>query len=158
MAKERIVHPEDFDVKLEKLKISAQEGRIFEILTTKTKFSGEELNKIRSYVGRISSLVTPTFSESIDSIWNDIFHCQELQNKLMPSNKARKFKDFNKYGVMEIICVLRNNGVYEAYSDTKYDALLEPTAKDCSYRRFLGQGLRQDLCSRVRDIVKKYKL
>jgi hypothetical protein len=158
MAKERIVTPEDFDVRLEQLKKAAQEGRLFEIPPQETGLSEEVFNKIRSYVGRISSLVTPKYSKSIDSIWNNIFHCPELQNFLKASNKAHKFKDFNKYGVMGIICVLRNNGVYKDYNDSKYDAMLEPGENGSRYRRFLGQGLRQDLCLKVRDIVNKNKL
>ena len=158
MAKERIVPPEDFDVKLEQLKKAALEGRLIERLPEEIVTPEEVYNKIRLYVDRIRVYVTPAFSKNIDSLWDEIFHCEELQDSLMPSNKARKFKDFNKYGLMGIICVLRNNGVYEVYSDTKYDALLEPMETDSRYRRFLGRGLRQDLCLKVRGIVKKYKL
>ena len=156
MATKRTVRPEDFDVKLEQLKIAAQEGRLIEILPKEIELSEEVFDRIRSYVGRISSLVTPKFSQSIDSIWNDILHCQELQNLLKPSNKARKFKVFNKYGLFGIICVLRNNGVYQKYYDTKFDALLEPSVSDSCYRRFLSQGISHDLCIKVRRIVDNY--
>ena len=43
----------------------------------------------------------------------------------MPKPKARKCKTFDKYGVMRIICVLREKGVYEHRSDPQFDALLE---------------------------------
>ena len=157
MANTRKVSPEDFDVKLEQLKKAAQEGRLIEILPKETEFSEEVKDKIRSYVDRIRCFVTSRYSRSIDNIWNDIFQCQELQNLLKPSSKARKCKDFNKYNVMGIICVLRSNDVYEAYSDTKFDAKLEPTEKGSCYRRSIGQGLDNDKRVKVRHIVEKYK-
>ena len=149
------VTPEDFDV--DELRQALREGRLY-IDTTKKISPEEVINYVRTYIKPIRSLVTPAFRTSIDALWNDIFHCDELLNLLMPTSKARKFNDFNKYGVMGIICVLRSNGVYEEYNDSKYDTLLEPRENGSRYRRSLGQGLSQDLCSKVRDIVKKYKL
>ena len=59
---------------------------------------------------------------------------------LMPKPRARKCRDFDKYGVMRIVGVLREKGVYEQRSDPQFDALLEERDKDSTYRRYLGQG------------------
>jgi hypothetical protein len=78
---------------------------------------------------------------------------------LTPGNKTRKCRDFDKYSVMRIIGVLREKGVYEQYSDRKYDAILEQPGKDSPYRRYLGIGLEQhSLVMEIRRIVAEYEL
>ena len=118
----------------------------------------EVINNVREYVKRINSLVTPRFRSSIDALWNDIFHCEDLRTLLMPGSKNSKCTDFNKVGVKGIICVLKNNGVYtENYSSRKMDNMLEQSEIDSSSRRYLTSGINNDSLRRiVSKIAKKY--
>jgi len=151
------VRPEDFDVKA--LLAAAREGRLY-VDESKKEISRDILiNEIRAYVGRIQTLVTKDFSSSIDELWEQILSTDDFVEFLTPSNKARKCKVFNKYGVMRIIGVLREKGVYEYYNDSKYNALLEQTDKDTPYRKYLGMGFEQrHLLLEIREIVAQYQL
>jgi hypothetical protein len=133
------VRPEDFDVKA--LMAAAREGRLY-VDERRTIVSKEEVIKeVRAYVARIRTLVTRRYSSSIDELWEKIFQNEVLMDVLMPKPKARKCKEFDKYGVMRIIGVLREKGIYEQRSTTTFDALLEQQGKDSPYRRFLSEGL-----------------
>jgi hypothetical protein len=149
------VRPEDFNVEV--LLAAAREGRLY-VDESKVKVNKEEvIIKLRAYVKRIKVFATPKFSSSVDELWEDIFNCDVLMNVLMPKPKARKFRDFDKYGVMRIVCVLREKGVYEQYSDPQFDALLEEKGKDSIYRRYLGKGLEEHYqLVALRHIVEQY--
>ena len=124
-----------------------------------SKYTFEEvINNVREYVKRINSLVTPSFRTSIDALWDDIFHCEDLRSLLMPGSKNSKCTDFNKVGVKGIICVLKNNGIYtENYSSRKMDNMLEQSEIDSSSRRYLTSGINDDSLRRiVSKIAKKY--
>ena len=133
------VRPEDFDVKV--LMAAAREGRLYVDEANSTVNKEEVKKEVRAYVARISPLVTRSYSLLIDKLWEEIFSNDILMNMLMPKPKARKCKEFDKYGVMRIVGVLRVKGVYEQRSDPQFDALLEQPGKDSPYRRYLGQGL-----------------
>ena len=148
------VRPEDFDVEL--LMAAAREGRLFVDEKKKEVSKEDVIKKIRAYVARISSLVTRCFSSLIDDLWEEIFQSDVLMGVMMPKHKARKFKEFDKYGVMRIIGVLREKGVYEQRSDPQFDALLEGCGKDSPYRRYLGQGLEHHQLLEIRRIVKMF--
>ena len=113
--------------------------------------------KVRAYVARIKVFVTRNYCSSVDELWEEIFRCEVLMEILMPKPRARKCRDFDKYGVMRIVGVLREKGVYEQRSDPQYDVLLEEQGKDSPYRRFLGQGLEKH-CQLValRQIVERF--
>lgn len=137
----KLVRPEDFDVEL--LLAAAREGRLYVNDSKKTVSKEEVKREVRAYVARISPLVTRRYSSSIDEMWDEILDNDVLMDVLMPKPKARKCRDFDKYGVMRIVGVLRVKGVYEQRSDPQFDALLEQQGKDSPYRRYLGQGLEQ---------------
>ena len=151
------VHPEDFDV--EALMAAAREGRLY-IDESKNEVNKEQvIIKVRAYVQRIKVFATPRFKSSIDELWEQILATDEYVDFLMPSNKARLCREFDKYNVMRIIGVLREKGVYEQYSDRKYDALLESDVKESPYRRYLGMGIEQrELLTGIRKIVEKYEV
>ena len=146
------VRPEDFDV--EALLAAAREGRLF-VDERKQTVSREEVKReVRAYVARISPLVTRCYSASIDELWEEILNDDDFVELLMPGDKSRKCRTFNKYNVMRIIGVLREKDVYERYSDRKYASLLEQTDRDCSYRSYLGMGLEQrHLLVKIRRIA-----
>ena len=135
------VRPEDFDV--EALMAAAREGRLY-VDEGKKIVNKETVKKdVRAYVARIGEFVTPRYRSLIDELWDEIFQSDELMDVMMPKPKARKCRDFDKYGVMRIVGVLREKGVYEQRSDPQFDALLEQHGKDSPYRRYLGQGLEK---------------
>lgn len=157
MKKLKQVCPEDFDAQL--LLAAAREGRLY------VDEKKEEVNKdsiikeVRNYVERIKILVTKDFSSKIDDLWEQILSTKEFVVFLKPSSKAKKCREFNKYNVMRIICVLREKGVYKDYNDSKYNALLEQTDKDTPYRKYLSKGLEQyQLLVILRKIVAQYLL
>ena len=153
----RRVRPEDFNVEL--LLAAAREGRLY-VDEKRNEVSKEEMIvKVRAYIARIRIFVTLKFCSSVDELWDQLLATDEFVDFLMPSNKARLCKEFDKYNVMRVIGVLREKGVYERYSDRKYDALLEPAMKESPYRRYLGMGIEQrELLVKIRDIVGKYEL
>lgn len=135
------IRPEDFDV--ERLLAAAREGRLYIDRERNTVCKDEVAKEVRAYVERIRAFVTPRFRSSVDELWEEILQCDILMEVLMPKPKVRKCKEFDKYGVMRIVGVLREHGVYEQYSDPMFDALLEEQGKDSPYRRYLSQGLEQ---------------
>lgn len=153
----RRVCPDDFDVEM--LMAAAREGRLY-VDESKKVVSKEEVScKVRAYVARIRPLAAPGFRESVDDLWEQILDCNEFMEILTPGNKARKCKDFDKYSVMRIVGVLREKGVYEQYSDRKFNGILEQSDKDSPYRRYLGMGLEQRaLLVKIREIVAEYEL
>ena len=151
------VRPEDFDVKA--LMVAAREGRLYVDESKKEVSRDIVIKEVRAYVGRIKVLVTKEFRSSIDDLWEQILSTEEFVVFLTPSSKAKKCREFNKYGVMRIICVLREKGVSEEYNDSKYNNILEQTDKDTPYRKYLSEGLKQrHLMVKLRQIVAKYQL
>ena len=148
------VRPEDFDVEL--LWQASREGRLMIAETVVTTDRETAKGYVRDYVHRITSLVTNPFRASIDALWDAIFCCDDLMALMMPKPKARKCREFDKYGVMRIVGVLREKGVYEQRSDRRFIALLEQTDKDSPYRKFLSAGIVQKaLLIKLREIVHK---
>ena len=146
MIKLRQVRPEDYTEK-QVLQLF-REGKLYVDEAKSTVRKEQVIQEVRAYVSRIRPFVTDRYSSLVDELWENIFQCDILMEILMPKPKARKCKAFDKYGVMRIICVLREKGVYEHRSDPQFDALLEGQGNDSPYRRYLGQGLEKQ-CQRV---------
>lgn len=135
------VRPDGFDV--DALMAAAREGRLYVDESAKEVNKEQVIIKVRAYVARIKVFVSPKFSPLINELWQEIFRCEVLMELLIPKPRARKCKDFDKYGVMRVVGVLREKGVYEQRSDPQYDALFEEEGKDSPYRRYLSQGLEK---------------
>ena len=151
------VSPEDFDVRM--LMQAAREGRLYIEKKEKTVSREYIINNVRAYIQRISPLATRRYRSVIDMLWEEIFQSDVLLELLMPKPKARKCKDFDKYGVMRLIGVLREKDVYEHYSDRKYMSLLEQSNIECSYRCYLGMGLEErSMLVKIRQIVAQFEL
>ena len=151
------VRPEDFNVEL--LMAAAREGRLYVDESRKTIGKEDVRREVRAYVARISVFVTNDYRSSVDELWEQILNSDEFIEFLTPGSKAKKCLVFDKYNVMRIIGVLREKGVYESYSDRKYDALLEPDSIDSPYRKYLGSGINQrNLLLKIREIVANFKL
>lgn len=151
------VRPEDFDVKA--LLAAAREGKLYVDESKKDVSRDIVIKEVRAYIGRIKVFATKKYNTSIDDLWEQILSTEDFVLFLTPSCKAKKCREFNKYSVMRIIGVLREKGVYEYYSDSKYNALLEQTDKDTPYRKYLGMGFEQrHLLVKIRKIVAQYQL
>lgn len=157
MAKQlKKVCPEDFNKEM--LWQMALEGIVYYDFSKRCVSREEVIVNIRAYVARIETLVAANFRKSFNAIWNDIFTNEKLVSLLMPTNRA-DFNDFNKYGVLRIICVLHNNGVYDYCNDMVAFSLLESKDKNNKYRRFLGAGIEdRNQQLEIRHIVEKYKV
>ena len=138
---------------------AAREGRLYVDEIKKEVSRDIVIKEVRAYIERIKVLVTKEFRLSIDDLWEQILSTEEFVVLLTPSSKAKKCRNFNKYGVMRIIGILREKGVYEYYNDSKYNAVLEQTDKDTPYRKYLGMGLEQrHLMVKLRQIVAQCQL
>ena len=152
----RQVRPEDINMQL--LMTAALEGRLFIADGGQPTSKAEVIKQVRAYVQRISTFVTPQHKEHVGAIWEQIFADDDFIELLLPGNKSRKCNTFNKYSVMRLIGVLREKGVYEYYSDRKYNSLLEPTLDD-TYRKYLGMGLeRRSMLIKIKQIVESFKI
>ena len=122
---------------------AAREGRLLiEPKERKTPRREEVIESVRAYVRQIEGLAQPCWAGRVSMIWESIFEENEFVDLLMPGPKMRKFRDFNKYSVMRLVGVLRSHGVYdECVNDSQLCAALEHTAKDSSYRSYIGLGL-----------------
>ncbi|SHL27179.1 hypothetical protein [Xylanibacter ruminicola] len=157
MSKLKQVRPEGFDV--EALMAAAREGRLFVDEGKKIVSKAQVVKDVCAYVARIRTFVTNDYETVIDELWEQILSTEQLVEYLMPKPKARLCKEFDKYNVVRIIGVLREKGVYQYYSDRKYDALLEPDGKESPYRRYMGMGIEEhSLLVKIRKIVEQYQL
>lgn len=148
----RKVNPEDFDV-AELLK-AAREGRLYVAPTGAATDSVCDIEKVCAYVERLRPFVTHNWQPSVAGLWDRVLADNDFCRLLKPGTKARKSRDFNKYQVYRIVGILREKGVYEQYSDRRFDALLEPSVADSPYRRYLGMGLEErSLLIKIRQIV-----
>ncbi len=147
----------DFDV--EELKKAAAEGRLW-VRPARLEVSREDVKSgVRAYVRRIRHLATPRYSKSIDLLWDELLEDDDLMVLLMPKPHAHKCKEFDKYGVMRLIGVMYNHGVYKPYSHRRFSALLDPDLKDSIYRKYLGMGIEQrPLLLKVRRLIEQYEV
>ena len=119
-------------------------------------FEGMNIFKDRDYSDKYSVC---GLCWRVGEVWEQILCDDDFIDYLMPGSKATLCCDFNKYSVMRIVCVLREHGVYEQYSDRKYDALFEPEVKDSPYRKYLGKGINEHyLLIKIRKILCKIKI
>lgn len=151
------VTPENFDyVALLK---AAREGRLY--IAPEGDEAGGVFNikDVCAYVEHLRPFVTREWQSLVADLWNRILDDSDFQRLLRPGARARKSREFNKYQVYRIVGILREKGVYEQYSDRRFDALLEPDVADSPYRRYLGMGLDdRSLLIRLRQIVAETKL
>ena len=151
------VTPENFDyVALLK---AAREGRLY--IAPEGDEAGGVFNikDVCAYVEHLRPFVTREWQSLVADLWDRILDDSDFQRLLRPGARARKSREFNKYQVYRFVGILREKGVYEQYSDRRFDALLEPEVADSPYRRYLGMGLDdRSLLIRLRHIVAETKL
>ena len=134
---------------------AASEGRLFIASKPTAATRQEVVENVRRYVSQLDDCATTTYRGKMGMLWEGILGKDEFVDMLMPGNKLRKFRDFNKYGVMRIVGVLHAKGVYdEIFTDSVLCEKLEHTNGDNSYRSFLGRGLESRiLLASLRDVI-----
>lgn len=158
MEKVVIARPEDFDVQV--LYAAAREGKRRVIIEFSNFVDMDKVRReVRAYTSRIRSLVTREYQSAIDNLWDSLLNSDVFVTYFTPGCKAKKCRTFDKYHVVRVIGVLREQGVYKPYSDRKFDALLEQPGKDSPYRRYLSMGLEEkELLKRLREIIAMHKV
>ena len=138
-----------------KLLSAAREGRLFIASKTISASRQEVVENVRRYVSQLDDCVTRHYRSKINRVWDGILCKEEFVDMLMPGNKLRKFRDFNKYGVMRIVGVLHAKCVYdEALTDAELCYKLEHTDGDNCYTSFIGRGLEsRTLLASLRDVI-----
>lgn len=151
------VNPENINV-VELLK-AACEGRLYIAPKGDSADNVFDINNVRTYVEHLRPFVTREWQALVSVLWERILADDDFLRLFSPGSRARKSRDFNKYQVYRIVGILREKGVYEQYSDRRFDALLEPAMADSPYRRYLGMGLDdRQLLIKLRQIVTDIKL
>ena len=121
---------------------AAREGRLLLMPKEHKQPQREDvLNSVRAYVSEIECFARRGWDGRVKDVWETIFKDEVFYNMLLPGSKTRKFREFNKYGVMRIVGMLRSFGVYdECINDSQLCKALERTSKDSSYRSYIGLG------------------
>lgn len=134
-----------------------QEGKLYREVDDEAKYSETELkNNVRAYVKRLRPYATQTFIDHIDELWDEILDDELYLPYIIPDARARKCREMNKNGVMRIVGVLRSIEVYQNLTDSMLCGILEQTAEDCSYRAYLGKGVRDEIRRDLKRLKKSF--
>lgn len=117
---------------------------------------GEIKDNVRAYVKRLRAYATSQFSEYIDEIWEEILDDEIYLPYIIPDAHARKCRELNKNGIMRIVGVLRSIGIYQDLNDSRICSILEQNTKDCSYRAYLGRGVRDEIRRELKRLKKSF--
>ena len=135
------VRPQDLVKNVEQLMEAAQEGRLY-LAVNEVPSEDEVKNHVRAYVGQIRLLATGGWQNRVDDLWEKVFRHPELMAMLLPKPRARKCRNFDKYGVMRLVGVMRSYGVYENHvNDSQLCEALEHSKGDTCYRSYIGMGI-----------------
>lgn len=116
------------------------------------------INNVRAYVARIEGIVAKKYQDSINSLWDRLLETDNVVDMMMPSARASKCWEFDKYNVIRLIGVLMEHGFYDYCKQQDVMEMLEGDREN-SYRCYLGKGIDDaDLGREIRDILKGYKI
>ena len=116
------------------------------------------INNVRAYVARIEGIVAKKYQDSINSLWDRLLETDNVVDMMMPSPRASKCWEFDKYNVVRLIGVLMEHGFYDYCKQQDVMEMLEGDREN-SYRCYLGKGIDDaDLGREIRDILKGYKI
>ncbi len=144
------------DITAEEILALWQEGELYIKEETPEYTEGEIKDNVRAYVRRLSAYTTSQFAKHIDEIWEEILDDEIYLPYIIPDAHACKCRELNKNGIMRIVGVLRSIGIYQNLTDTKICSILEQNTKDCSYRAYLGRGLRDEIRSELKRLKKSF--
>ena len=134
------------------------EGRVRIEITDDSVSRHAVINNVRAYVARIEGIVAKKYQDSINSLWDRLLETDNVVDMMMPSARAIKCREFDKYNVVRVIGVLMEHGFYDYHEQQDIMEMLEGDREN-SYRCYLGKGIDDaDLGREIRDILKGYKI
>lgn len=134
------------------------EGRVRIEITDDSVSRHAVINNVRAYVARIEGIVAKKYRDSINSLWDRLLETDNVVDMMMPSARASKCWEFDKYNVVRVIGVLMEHGFYDYCKQQDVMEMLEGDREN-SYRCYLGKGIDDaDLGREIRDILKGYKI
>lgn len=156
--KQKKVSPEDLKKRLAFFEKAAAQGKLY-VDASFNEISEEEVSlHVKEYVSQVDELATSKWRSKIAALWQKIISDPDFLQMLMPTPKARKCRDFNKYAVMRIMGILIAHNVYpEESKQTVFCNALERSEKpDNSYRSYLGQGIEdRELRKRLVEYIEQ---
>ena len=134
------------------------EGRVRIEITDDSVSRHAVINNVRAYVARIEGIVAKKYRDSINSLWDRLLETDKVADMMMPSARARKCQEFDKYNVVRVIGVLMEHGFYDYRNQQDIMELLEGNREN-SYRSYLGKGIDDAKIRRdIRAILEEFEI
>lgn len=134
------------------------EGRVRIEITDDSVSRHAVINNVRAYVARIEGIVAKKYRDSIKCLWDRLLETDEVADMMMPSARARKCREFDKYNVVRVIGVLMEHGFYDYHNQQDIMELLEGNREN-SYRSYLGKGIEDAGLRRdIRAILEEFEI
>ena len=116
------------------------------------------INNVRAYVARIEGIVAKKYRDSIKCLWDRLLETDNVADMMMPSARARKCREFDKYNVVRVIGVLMEHGFYDYHEQQDIMEMLEGEREN-SYRSYLGKGIDDAVIRRdIRAILEEFEI
>lgn len=116
------------------------------------------INNVRAYVARIEGIAAKKYRDSIKCIWDNLLETDNVADMMMPSVRARKCREFDKYNVVRVIGVLMEHGFYDYHEQQDIMEMLEGEREN-SYRSYLGKGIDDAVIRRdIRAILEEFEI
>lgn len=134
------------------------EGRVRIEITDDSVSRHAVINNVRAYVARIEGIVAKKYRDSIKCLWDRLLETDKVADMMMPSARARKCQEFDKYNVVRVIGVLMEHGFYDYRNQQDIMELLEGNREN-SYRSYLGKGIDDAKIRRdIRAILEEFEI
>lgn len=134
------------------------EGRVRIEITDDSVSRHAVINNVRAYVARIEGIVAKKYRDSIKCLWDKLLETDEVADMMMPSARARKCREFDKYNVVRVIGVLMEHGFYDYHEQQDIMEMLEGEREN-SYRSYLGKGIEDAGLRRdIRAILEEFEI
>ena len=134
------------------------EGRVRIEITDDSVSRHAVINNVRAYVARIEGIVAKKYRDSIKCLWDRLLETDKVADMMMPSVRARKCREFDKYNVVRVIGVLMEHGFYDYHEQQDIMEMLEGEREN-SYRSYLGKGIEDAGLRRdIRAILEEFEI
>jgi hypothetical protein len=134
------------------------EGRVRIEITDDSVSRHAVINNVRAYVARIEGIAAKKYRDSIKCIWDKLLETDNVADMMMPSARARKCQEFDKYNVVRVIGVLMEHGFYDYHEQQDIMEMLEGEREN-SYRSYLGKGIDDAVIRRdIRAILEEFEI
>ena len=134
------------------------EGRVRIEITDDSVSRHAVINNVRAYVARIEGIAAKKYRDSIKCLWDRLLETDNVADMMMPSARARKCREFDKYNVVRVIGVLMEHGFYDYHEQQDIMEMLEGEREN-SYRSYLGKGIDDAVIRRdIRAILEEFEI